>query len=757
MSDTASAALQAHIAQRVTTLVWCLRITRLDGERFHFTSHDADLVRDIDDEDGAQLYSPNNSFNSFSLSFSADLSVDGSEVIAILDESGVDETEILRGLFDYAEWQMFITNWAGTISSNYIKKGRGRLGEVTFRADGTIKMELRGLIQLLRQRSIVKAIRLEDSTDLGDDKNKVPIWPDEVERLTTYACDDYVRATDGSFRNTTPLVGTNLDFDTGDLTGWTTNTGTPQVVTSKDGVTPHSGTHFLTGANANADYEVQQDIDLVSTVGLDATKIDAGEYLFSWSVRCAQTLGSGSNDIVDVRLQWLDGDSVPGVISTFFSEQGNLGFEDAWAKIDQLSEAVPATARFLRIILAGQEDSVTSSAMTVCYDSIEGEFSDISGDGPREAYLPLENPTCGWSGINTTNSVRKWTVTAGPWQADNFHDALEAVYEPMFLKASGGGGGDRSLTQTAAIPTTAIPISEIDSGDVNLVFPAAVVNHVPSDPDTYRLVIEALDDNDNLVQVLRDTGDTGFTVYDEWLDISLNTPLPADTRKIRVTWEVEGFNVFVNNGYPYLVRRTASIFTADNYDDRIYRVTVAGTTSAVKPTYDTTVGNTTVDGGVTFVAEEAWTRAVIVSSVDGSAPRRIFRVTELDPGSAGSFSPHRGFPDDWFNYGGFTFETGNNADKTIEVKNFIATDSGGEQTIELYLEAPFDVEVGVKGRIFPGFNKTREQARDKFENFIVRATPTSGLRFFGFPDLPGEGFLNRTPDFKPGSSKVDLP
>lgn len=753
MSDTASVALQTHIAQRVTTLAWCLRITRTDGERFHFTAHDAELTRDIDDEDGAQVYSPSNSFNSFSLSFSSDLSVDGSEVVAILNEAGVDETEILRGLFDYAEWHMFITNWADGISNNYIKKGRGRLGEVTFRADNTVKMELRGLVQQLRQRGIVRAIRLEDSTDLGDDKNKIPIWPDEVERVTTYACDSYVRVTSGTLRNTTPLIGINLDFDTGDLTGWTTNAGTPVVTTGSGGVVPHAGTHFVKGNPAGGTWEIEQVIPLDdSTIALDTVKIDAGDYLFNFSIRCAQIQASNL-DTAHVLVEYLDGSNT--LISAAFDETRNFGGEDNWSKVDFVNSAVPADTRYIRITIGGNE-VVEAGTMTPCFDSIEGEFSDLSGDGPREAYLTLDNPGLNWAMMGTNSSVLGWTVTAGPWIADNEQDGMVAVYKPYFLKASGGGGGDRSLEQVGIIPTAAIPTSEIDAGTVNLVFPAAVANHVPSDPDTYRLLIEALDDNETLIQVIRDTGDTAFSIWDEWLDISLNAPLPLGTRKIRITWEVEGFNVFVNHGNPYLVRR-GSFFTADNYDDRIYRVTVAGTTSPVKPIYDSIVGNTTVDGGVTFVAEEAWTRAVVVSAVDGSEPRRVFKVTELDSGSIGSFSPHQGFPDDWFNYGGFTFETGDNAGKTIEVKNFISTDSAGEQTIELYLETPFDIEAGVKGRIFPGFNKTREQARDKFGNFIIRATPKSGLRFFGFPDLPGEGFLNRVPDFKPGSSIVSTP
>ena len=43
---TASPALLAHMAQGTTTIAWCWKVTRTDGEVFGFTSVDRDLTID---------------------------------------------------------------------------------------------------------------------------------------------------------------------------------------------------------------------------------------------------------------------------------------------------------------------------------------------------------------------------------------------------------------------------------------------------------------------------------------------------------------------------------------------------------------------------------------------------------------------------------------------------------------------------------------------------------------------------------------
>ncbi len=155
------------------------------------------------------------------------------------------------------------------------------------------------------------------------------------------------------------------------------------------------------------------------------------------------------------------------------------------------------------------------------------------------------------------------------------------------------------------------------------------------------------------------------------------------------------------------VAAVIAALTCEDYDDRIYTVTVAGTTGAVYPTPDTVVGNTTVDSGVTWTAEEAWTRCIEVTAVDGTDPRKKFTVTELTPNSSGTISGRDFFPDDSLNEGAVAWETGLNSGRAMEARDFVADDGITiTQDIELFLDMPFDIAVGDKATIYWGCDKS---------------------------------------------------
>lgn len=169
-----------------------------------------------------------------------------------------------------------------------------------------------------------------------------------------------------------------------------------------------------------------------------------------------------------------------------------------------------------------------------------------------------------------------------------------------------------------------------------------------------------------------------------------------------------------------------------DYENRIYRVVTAGTTAGVQPTYDKTVGQNTTDGTAVLQAEESWTRSIIVSEVTNE---RIFKVTQLSPVSGG---PRGGFPNNWFKFGAVTWETGNNAGTSMEVKSFTADPSS--QTIELFLPLRFPVVVGHIANIYPGCGK-------RFTEFCVNKF-ANAVNFRGEPHLPGSDYLATYPDAK---------
>jgi hypothetical protein len=161
--------------------------------------------------------------------------------------------------------------------------------------------------------------------------------------------------------------------------------------------------------------------------------------------------------------------------------------------------------------------------------------------------------------------------------------------------------------------------------------------------------------------------------------------------------------------------------TYSQYENRIYECTVAGTTAGTRPTYDTVVDNTTVDGTATFTAREAWQRHATINVV---TDRRNFSLSGLVEA--------RGV-DDWFNFGGLTFETGPNAGKTLQIKDW--TDTG--DVIELLFAAPFDITAAEVVRLYPGCDVRKTTCITKFDNIV---------NYRGFPFIPGPDFLQRFPD-----------
>jgi hypothetical protein len=114
------------------------------------------------------------------------------------------------------------------------------------------------------------------------------------------------------------------------------------------------------------------------------------------------------------------------------------------------------------------------------------------------------------------------------------------------------------------------------------------------------------------------------------------------------------------------------VLLTEDYDDRIYTCTTAGTTAlAEQPHYDTTVANTTTDGDAVFTASEAWTRAGVVATlVDNN---RLFTAT-IDETRA---------VDDWFKYGAVIWDTGDNHDLAMEVKTSVHDATTGAATIDV--------------------------------------------------------------------------
>lgn len=171
-------------------------------------------------------------------------------------------------------------------------------------------------------------------------------------------------------------------------------------------------------------------------------------------------------------------------------------------------------------------------------------------------------------------------------------------------------------------------------------------------------------------------------------------------------------------GQFYRVATTAGT-GQEQYENRIYEVTTAGTTAGSQPTYDETIGNTTTDGTAVLTARDAWTRDAVVTGV---TDRRIFAIDVVEARAV----------DDWFTGGAVFFETGNNVGKALEIKDWIE----GSSTVTLFLPTAYDIQVGDTLRLYAGCDKRRDTCFNKFANVV---------NFRGEPDLPGPDSMGDYP------------
>jgi uncharacterized phage protein (TIGR02218 family) len=105
MSKAIGAALLAHLAQTVTTIAMCWKITRQDTVQFFFTDHDVDLLIDGNTYEAASGALPT------SLTQKRDGSVDNMEIMSFIESDKITEADIMAGKFDYALVDIFIINY----------------------------------------------------------------------------------------------------------------------------------------------------------------------------------------------------------------------------------------------------------------------------------------------------------------------------------------------------------------------------------------------------------------------------------------------------------------------------------------------------------------------------------------------------------------------------------------------------------------------------------------------------------------------
>lgn len=136
------ASLQTHLNTRQTTLCWCWKITRRDGQVLGFTNHDRDLTFD------SVTYEASTGFLGSEIEAQLGMSIDNMEVYGAVDSTNISETDIEAGRYDNADIDIFLVNWLD-VSQRVIMK-RGNIGNVR-RGRTLFEAEVRGISHEMQQ------------------------------------------------------------------------------------------------------------------------------------------------------------------------------------------------------------------------------------------------------------------------------------------------------------------------------------------------------------------------------------------------------------------------------------------------------------------------------------------------------------------------------------------------------------------------------------------------------------------------------
>jgi uncharacterized phage protein (TIGR02218 family) len=159
-------AMYTKLTQTRTNYAECIKVTRVDGNIQRFTSHDRDLS--IRETDGSYYdYKTADSFQITALENQIGLVVSNMDIDAILSDESISEADIIAGLYNQANVEIFISYWTNS-EINILPLRTSWIGELQL--DGTkFKADLRGIAQKLAQ-VFIHTTSLECRWSFGDSR-----------------------------------------------------------------------------------------------------------------------------------------------------------------------------------------------------------------------------------------------------------------------------------------------------------------------------------------------------------------------------------------------------------------------------------------------------------------------------------------------------------------------------------------------------------------------------------------------------------
>lgn len=152
------AGLQARLATGATTLAWCWRITRQDGQVFGFTDHDEVLRFD------ALTYEPGGGLSPGAMRCEAGFAPARAAAFGALTSEAINAADLDNGLWDGAKVEIFRVDWSDPTLR--WRAATGEIGAIT-RSETGFEAEIEGLTARLNRR-IGRVFSKACDAELGD-------------------------------------------------------------------------------------------------------------------------------------------------------------------------------------------------------------------------------------------------------------------------------------------------------------------------------------------------------------------------------------------------------------------------------------------------------------------------------------------------------------------------------------------------------------------------------------------------------------
>lgn len=152
---------------------------------FGITSLDRDVTYDdgsgYGDSSGTVVYRAKNGFTPSDQVSAMDLSVDNAEASSLLAQftfDGMTPEAIERGEYDGAPFVLYLVDYED-LAAGHVILSSGTVGQVRRADTGAVTIELRSLLQQLKQRAMVEVTSIACRATFGDDRCKMPlVWTD---------------------------------------------------------------------------------------------------------------------------------------------------------------------------------------------------------------------------------------------------------------------------------------------------------------------------------------------------------------------------------------------------------------------------------------------------------------------------------------------------------------------------------------------------------------------------------------------------